>query len=91
MYTNKLHRDRIHLDAYNRKRGMKCLEALYGPKRAANLFTNRGKDFEWLTKDVVYGMFYARDVTMDSKATALITYVAILCQGLSVQDHLGAC
>ena len=64
---------------------------LYGPDRAAALFTTWGADFEWLTKDVVYGMFYADDSVLDALETELITYTAIACQGLptTVQNHLG--
>lgn len=64
---------------------------LYGPDRAANFFATWGADFEWLTKEVVHGMFYADDAVLDFKESELITYMAIACQGLpaTVQNHLG--
>lgn len=84
-------RSHIHLDAATREKGSQFLTMLYGPERAANLFTTWGDDFEWLTKDVVYGMFYADESVLDALETELITYMAIACQGLptTVQNHLG--
>ena len=79
------------LDAPNRQRGTDFLIAVYGPERAANMFMGWGADMEWLTKDVVYGLFYADDGVLDMLETELITYTAIACQGLHVPlaNHLG--
>ena len=84
-------RSHIHLDEATREKGTAFLTMLYGPERAANLFTTWGADFEWLTKDVVYGMFYADESVLDNLESELITYMAIACQGLAtnVQNHLG--
>ena len=84
-------RSHIHLDEATREKGTAFLTMLYGPERAANLFTTWGADFEWLTKDVVYGMFYADESVLDNLESELITYMAIACQGLptNVQNHLG--
>ncbi|KAL9094133.1 MAG: hypothetical protein Q9165_003548 [Trypethelium subeluteriae] len=78
------------LDAPNRQRGHDFLVAVYGPERAASMFTRWGEDMEWLTKDVVYGLFYADDGVLDTLETELITYTAIACQGLHVPlvNHL---
>lgn len=50
-----------------------------------------GKDSEWLTKEIVYGMFYGDDTVLGFVDTELITYTAIMCQGLQVtiHNHLG--
>lgn len=86
-----LTKSHIHLDAATREKGTDFLKMIYGPERAAKLFTTWGADFEWLTKDVVYGMFYADESVLDWTETELITYMAIACQGLptTVQNHLG--
>src|ERR1700712_1749365 len=78
------------LDAANRQRGTEFLVAIYGSERAANMFTRWGADMEWLTKDVVYGLFYGDDGVLDMLETELITYTAIVCQGLHVPliNHL---
>lgn len=88
---SKFDRSHIRLDAATRDKGSAFLDMLYGPERAATLFTTWGADFEWLTKDVVYGMFYADDSVLDALETELITYMAIACQGLetTVRNHLG--
>ena len=43
-----------------------------------------GPDFEWLTKDVVYGIFHANDSVLGNLEAELIMYTAIVCQGLRV-------
>ena len=50
-----------------------------------------GQNFEWLTKEVVYGMFYGDDAVLDAVDTQLINYTAIVSQGLgvTVRIHLG--
>ena len=50
-----------------------------------------GADFEWLTKDIVYGMFYGDDGVLGNVDTELITYTAIASLGLgvTVPNHVG--
>lgn len=74
----------IHLDAANREKGTAFLKKLYGPERAANLFATWGDDFEWLTKDIVYGMFYGDESVLEFMETELVNYIAIVCLRLSV-------
>ena len=87
--TKKCYREHIHLDAANREKGTDFLNSIYGPDRTDNMFKSWGANFEWLTKDVVYGMFFADSSVLDSKETELICYTAIVCQSLPVQIHLG--
>lgn len=75
-------RSHVALDAANRERGTDFLRQVYGDERAANMFEKWGGDFEWLTKDIVYGLFHADDSVFDTLETELITYTAIVCQGL---------
>ena len=72
----------VHLDAASREKGTAFLTMLYEPDRATDLFATWGADFEWLTKEVVHGMFYADDAVLDFTESELITYMAIACQGL---------
>lgn len=76
------YRSHVALDAANRERGTDFLRQVYGDERAANMFEKWGGDFEWLTKDIVYGLFHADDSVFDTLETELITYTAIVCQGL---------
>ena len=57
----------------------------------AAMWSSWGNDFEWLTKDIVYGMFYADDTVLSNVDTELITYTAIVSLGLgvTVPNHLG--
>ena len=57
----------------------------------AAMWSSWGKDFEWLTKDIVYGMFYGDDAVLGNVDTQLITYTAIVSLGLgvTVPNHLG--
>ena len=75
----------------NRERGVQFLRYLYTEEQMAAMWSSWGKDFEWLTKDIVYGMFYADDSVLGNVETELITYTAIICQGLgvTVQNHIG--
>ncbi|CAD6579971.1 MAG: hypothetical protein ASARMPRED_009310 [Alectoria sarmentosa] len=89
---NSFTKSHVRLDAAAREKGTALLTRLYGPDRTAEYFAVRGAaDFEWLDKDVIYGMFYADDSVLDLMETQLITYTAIACQGLptSAQNHLG--
>ncbi|QSZ30457.1 hypothetical protein DSL72_000011 [Monilinia vaccinii-corymbosi] len=78
------------LDAGNHKRGSDFLDVIYGSERTAVMFTQWGADMEWLMKDVIYGLFYADDGVLDNLETELLTYTAIVCQGLPVTivNHL---
>ncbi|TGO19732.1 hypothetical protein BPAE_0335g00030 [Botrytis paeoniae] len=78
------------LDAANHERGSNFLDAIYGSERTAGMFTKWGSDMEWLMKDVVYGLFYADDGVLEMEETELLTYTAIVCQGLplTIVNHL---
>ena len=54
------------------------------------MWSSWGGDFEWLTKDIVYGMFYSDDATLGNVERELITYTAIMSLGLgvTVPNHL---
>ena len=67
------------------------LHYLYSEEQMAAMWNSWGKDFEWLTKDIVYGMFYADDTVLDNVETELINYTAIVSLGLkvTVHNHLG--
>jgi len=75
----------------NRERGVRFLRHLYTEDQMEAMRSSWGKDFEWLTKDIVYGMFYGDDEVLETVDTELITYTAIVAQGLhvTVQNHLG--
>ena len=75
-------RQHATLDAATRQRGVEFLQAIYTPERYAVLFDNWGADMEWLTKDVVYGLFYGDEGTFDNRTTEVITFVGILSQGM---------
>ena len=51
------------------------------------MWSSWGQDFEWLTKDIVYGMFYGDDKVLGTVDTELITYTAIVSLGLQVTVH----
>ena len=55
------------------------------------MWTSWGQNFEWLTKEVVYGMFWGDHAVLDTVDTQLINYTAIVSQGLkvTVRTHLG--
>lgn len=59
------------------------------PERVSNLFITWGADFEWLIKDVVYGIFYADTPVLISMEKELITSMGIVCLRLPVQISLG--
>ena len=39
-------------------------------------------DFEWLAKNIIYGMFFSDESVLDTVETELIVYSAITCQDL---------
>lgn len=86
-----LHRAHAGLNSTNRERGVQFLRHLYTEEQMAAMWSSWGKDFEWLTKDIVYGMFYADDTVLGNLDTELITYTAIVSLGLgvTVPNHLG--
>ncbi|KAF6241037.1 hypothetical protein HO173_000831 [Letharia columbiana] len=75
----------------NRERGTQFLRYLYTEEQMEAMWKSWGKDSEWLTKEIVYGMFYGDDTVLGFVDTELITYTAIMCQGLQVtiHNHLG--
>ncbi|KAF6218599.1 hypothetical protein HO133_005950 [Letharia lupina] len=75
----------------NRERGTQFLRYLYTEEQMEAMWKSWGKDSEWLTKEIVYGMFYGDDTILGFVDTELITYTAIMCQGLQVtiHNHLG--
>lgn len=52
-------RANVALDATNREKGTEFLRKIYGSKRLETMFKPWGANFEWLTKDIVYGLFHA--------------------------------
>ena len=84
--------DREHaaLDNKNRQAGTDFLNMLYGNERANQMMQAWGPDFEWLTKDIVYGLFYADARVLGNLETELITYTSISCQNLHVpvKNHI---
>lgn len=85
-------RSHLGLNAANHEKGTKFLHWLYDDEQMATMFTAFGADFEWLGKQVAYGMFFADDSVLDNLETELITYTAITCQALTlpIQPHLKA-
>ena len=77
-------RSHIALDAANHERGTEFLRKIYGTQRMDAMVKAWGPDFEWLTKDVVYGIFHADDSVLGNLEAELIMYTAIVCQGLRV-------
>jgi hypothetical protein len=84
-------RANVALDATNREKGTDFLRKIYGPEKLETMFKPWSANFEWLTKDVVYGIFHADDRVFGTLETELILYTAIACQGLrtTVENHLG--
>ena len=84
--------DRRHatLDQANERHGMDFLHLIYGEEVTATMLQTWGPDFAWLSKDVVYGLFYGDDSVLDMLETELITYASVACQGLFVPmgNHL---
>lgn len=74
----------------NRERGVEFLSYLYTEEQMKAMWSSWGGDFEWLTKDIVYGMFYGDDTILRNVDTELITYTAIVSLGLgvTVPNHL---
>ncbi|KAL9066446.1 MAG: hypothetical protein Q9161_007585, partial [Pseudevernia consocians] len=75
----------------NRAQGERYLAHLYTQEQMTTMWTSWGQNFEWLTKDVVYGMFWGDHTVLDTVDTQLINYTAIVSQGLkvTVRTHLG--
>jgi hypothetical protein len=65
---------------------------VYTGEGASRMMANWGDDWQWLTRDVVYGLSYSDDGVLDYLETELITYTAIACQqlvlALPLANHL---
>lgn len=85
-----IHRAHAGLTPANRERGVHFLSYLYTSDQMKAMWSSWGGDFEWLTKDIVYGMFYGDDTVLDNVDIELITYTAIVSLGLgvTVPNHL---
>ena len=83
-------RSHAAMTSANRERGVQFLRYLYTEEQMESMWNSWGQDFEWLTKDIVYGMFYGDDTVLGNVETELITYTAIVSQGLqvTVKNHL---
>ena len=44
------------------------------------MLDGQSPDMDWLTREVVYGLFYADDGVLSFLETELLTYVALTCQ-----------
>jgi hypothetical protein len=44
------------------------------------MMATQDEDWQWLTRDVVYGLFYSDDGVLSYLETELLTYTAIACQ-----------
>lgn len=72
------------MDSANHDRGMILLRRFYGTE-LDGIFRGWGAhaaDFEWLAKNIIYGMFFSDEVVLDTIETELIVYTAITCQDL---------
>ncbi len=90
-YSDKvIHRAHTGITPANRERGVEFLDYLYTEEQMKAMWSSWGGDFEWLTKDIVYGMFYGDDAILGNVDTELITYTAIVSLGLgvTVPNHL---
>jgi len=75
-----------------RERGNAFLDAIFTPEIQARILGGQTPDMEWLTRDVVYGLFYADDGVLGFLETELLIYTAITCQAgmqLPRSFHIG--
>ena len=86
-----IYRAHAGITAANREQGVHFLSHLYTEEQMEAMWSSWGGDFEWLTKDIVYGMFYGDDAVLGNVDTELITYTAIASLGLgvTVPNHVG--
>lgn len=66
------------------EQGTKLLEDMYRENLEPILSTwgSMRKDFEWLEKSVIYGLFLADDSILSPVEAVLVSLPAIMCQGL---------
>jgi len=80
------------IDPTVRARGDAFLAAIYGTEAAPQVYPpNDNDDWTWLSRNVIYGLFYADDGILGFLETEMITFTAIVCSqplALPMVNHL---
>ncbi|KAE8376105.1 hypothetical protein BDV26DRAFT_266410 [Aspergillus bertholletiae] len=75
-------------DQANHDRGVAWLEKLYARNTAGTLdFFRAHKDFEWLSKEITYGLFLSDRGVLDDLDTQMVVLPAIMSQNLKNETH----
>ena len=82
------------IDDATAARGMALIEQVYG-EETPSIFRGWGAhtaDFQWLAKNVIYGMFWADESWLNRIETEIVVFSAILCQDVRnpTRRHLRA-
>jgi len=75
----------LQLDVGIENRGTRFLQTLY-KENIDSIFASWGahsKDFEWMEKHVIYGMYLSDHSVLSPIETELVTLTSIMCQGIS--------
>ncbi|KAI9704790.1 MAG: hypothetical protein M1836_006570 [Candelina mexicana] len=74
----------IQLDEEVEKRGTESITKIYRDNLQPifNTFGSHAKDFEWLEKSIIYGLFLSDNTVLSDVETQLVTVPAMLCHGL---------
>ncbi|KAI9720180.1 MAG: hypothetical protein M1812_002998 [Candelaria pacifica] len=77
-------KDGVKLDKELERRGTESIGKIYRDNLQPifNSFGSHANDFEWLEKNIIYGLFLSDNSVLSDVETQLVTVPAMLCQGL---------